>query len=217
MRRKEALIAVVGGIVGAILTMVVGSFSPLGAQSRSDGKFNTITCTELNVVDAEGNSRVWLTSSSDNGLVYIEGKSGSRIRLAAYESAGGQVSIRGTEGEEVSLLTTIGGSAEVAVYDRAGEGVILSTVGEHGGYVSVFGKDGEGAARMRITENGGAVSVHGKDGVGSAQMTINEYGGRVSVRGKGNDETRATIAVNEYGNGAVSTWDKNGYRLATLK
>ena len=32
MRRKEALFAVIGGIVGAVLVMATGSFSPLGAQ-----------------------------------------------------------------------------------------------------------------------------------------------------------------------------------------
>ena len=48
-------------------------------------------------------------------------------------------------------------------------------------------------------------------------LSVNEHGGRVSVRGKGNNETRAVMGFNEYGNGGVSTWDKNGYRLATLK
>ena len=33
MRRKEVLIAVIGGIVGAVLVMVAGLFSPLGAQN----------------------------------------------------------------------------------------------------------------------------------------------------------------------------------------
>ena len=37
MKRKEALIAVIGGVVGAVLVMAVGSFAPLGAQS--DTKF----------------------------------------------------------------------------------------------------------------------------------------------------------------------------------
>lgn len=30
------------------------------------------------------------------------------------------------------------------------------------------------------------------------------------------EATRAVMGVTHYGNGAVSTWDKNGYRLATL-
>ena len=51
----------------------------------------------------------------------------------------------------------------------------------------------------------------------SVQLDVNEHGGRVWVFGKGSNEARVVIGVNEYGNGAVSTWDKNGYRLANLK
>ena len=42
-----------------------------------------------------------------------------------------------------------------------------------------------------------------------AALSIDELGGRVQVNGKG--EGAAAIGINEYGNGAVSTWDKNGY------
>ena len=48
-------------------------------------------------------------------------------------------------------------------------------------------------------------------------LQIDEYGGRVQLFGMGNKSARAVMGVNEYGNGAISTWDKNGYRLATLK
>ena len=51
MNRKERLYAVIGGVVGPVLTMVVCSFSPLGAQSENDAQFDTITCKVLKVVD----------------------------------------------------------------------------------------------------------------------------------------------------------------------
>ena len=51
MNSKGLLYAVVGGCVGSVLTLVVCSFSPLGAQSQSDGNFGEITCTKLIVVD----------------------------------------------------------------------------------------------------------------------------------------------------------------------
>ena len=90
---------------------------------------------------------------------------------------------------------------------------------EDGGSVRVFGKDGGGKAGMGITEYGGSVLVLGKDGGGSAGMIIDGNGGSVSVLGKGNTDMRmrALMGVNQYGNGAINTWDKNGYRLATLK
>ena len=63
--------------------------------------------------------------------------------------------------------------------------------------------------------DGGRVAVY--DGERGAKMGTNEYGGFVSVYGRGNGYSRVNMGVNEYGNGAVSTWDKNRYRLATLK
>ena len=48
-------------------------------------------------------------------------------------------------------------------------------------------------------------------------MDVDEHGGNVYVYGKGDDTSRVAMDVNEYGNGAVSTWDKNGYRSANLK
>ena len=102
-------------------------------------------------------------------------------------------------------------------------------------FVNVHGKDsavvrvlgGRGGARMMSTEEhdgivsvfGNSVSAYDKDhkrNTGAASMAVNEYGGAVSVLGK-DGEARGVMSVNEYDNGTVSTWDKNGYRLATLK
>ena len=47
--------------------------------------------------------------------------------------------------------------------------------------------------------------------VRAVSLSIDENGGRVDVYddlGK----NRAVMGVNQYGNGTVSTWDKNGYR-----
>ena len=45
----------------------------------------------------------------------------------------------------------------------------------------------------------------------AVRLGYTEYGGRVDIFNK-QGENRAVMSVNEYGNGAVSTWDKNGYR-----
>ena len=55
MKAKEGLYAVIGGCVGAVLTLSVCSFSPLGAQSQS-GEFGEIICSGLTVVDSKGNN-----------------------------------------------------------------------------------------------------------------------------------------------------------------
>ncbi len=46
----------------------------------------------------------------------------------------------------------------------------------------------------------------------AVKLGTTEHGGRIDVFNK-QGKNRAAMSVNEYGNGAVSTWDKNGYRL----
>lgn len=58
-----------------------------------------------------------------------------------------------------------------------------------------------------IDEKKGYQEGQRETGVG---LGINEDGGRVSVAGKG--EGMAVMGIDEFGNGAVSTFDKYGYR-----
>ena len=62
----------------------------------------------------------------------------------------------------------------------------------------------------------GLVFVFGKGMSERVRLSADKYGGRVRVSGK-DEGSRAAMAVSEHGNGVVATWDKNGYRLATLK
>ena len=186
MRRKEVLFAVIGGVVGAVLVMAVGLFSPLGAQNEvADAEFGTITCSKL-VVRYDGSR---LATEIDPSFVKVQANERS-VRLNAFG---------------------------VRVLGEDGKGSAYVTVDEDGGVVRVEGKeDRMGSAKMAVGKNGGFVGVGGNAG-GGAEMITDEHGGHVSVYGKGSGEARAAMGVTEYGNGAVSTWDKNGYRLATLK
>lgn len=66
MNTKCGLYAVIGGVVGAILTMAVCSVMPIGAQN-GDATFGEITCSRLNVVDDGGKLRVGLNADSEHG------------------------------------------------------------------------------------------------------------------------------------------------------
>ena len=161
MLRKQVLAAVIGGIVGAVLVMAVGTIAPLGAQNEvKDAKFGKITCTELSVVFPNGERAATILPAGRGGLIVVASK--------------------GTKDNPEGSAVHIG-------------------VDENGGMVYLFS------------------NVKGDGGRGGVGVTIDEYGGKVAVFGKGTAIPRAVIDVNEYGNGAVSTWDKNGYRLATLK
>ena len=114
------------------------------------------------------------------------------------------------DGKMGVLLTTTEHGGSVLTPGKDGKSVASLGVDEHGGSVSAFGKDGQSAVMLGVDEHGGGVSAFGKDGQLAAMLAAKEHGGHVHVNGKG--EGVAAMSINEYGNGAVSTWDKNGYR-----
>ena len=72
-------------VCGAILTMVVGSFSPLGAQSQSDVSFGKITCKELVVENKDGSTAAYMAVGEYGGLVGVYGKDGGMAFMARTE------------------------------------------------------------------------------------------------------------------------------------
>lgn len=95
--------------------------------------------------------------------------------------------------------------------DKAG-GNTMTLLGyrEHGGFVGTSSIDRELMAFLAADEDAGSVVVFSEDTESMAALNIDENGGHVSVTGK--SEGKAAMGINEFGNGAVSTWDKNGYR-----
>ena len=198
MNAKERLYAVIGGCVGAVLTMAVCSLLPLGAQSQGEDVFDEITCTKLTVINAENNEIITLGSNPKFGhaLVRLCDSDGSVLEgLILAAGNGGSISSLSQRG-----LFNIG-------YD------------EHGASITLFGeRDGGEYVELGIGEHGGRVRVGGPARDGShARMGVSEHGGEVAVFGNGSSKGQAVMGINEYGNGAVSTWDKNGYRIGTLK
>ena len=222
MKTREAWYAVVGGCVGAVLTMAVCSILPLGVQSQLDGSFGEIVCTGLKVVSPDGIGRVILGHYSAGYYgIQVLGEDGViRVYMGTAIGAGdrenGETNVWG---ENRSSLATMGVSEHggeygghggtVGVYGKFGTYAGMK-IYEHGGNVNVSGNYTHAA--IGITEHGGKVHVYDEHSGKAAQMFTTEHGGRVKVVNK-EGNTRAAIGINEYGNGAVSTWDKNGYRL----
>ena len=100
----------------------------------------------------------------------------------------------------------------LAVVDADGKTIVRLGAGVHGGYVDAYDKDGQSGVSLVVTEHGGRVDAISKDGKsGGAVLVVTEHGGHVQVSGKG--EGVAVMSINEYGNGAVFTRDKNGNPL----
>lgn len=220
--------------------MVAGLFTPLGAQKEvSDVEFATVTCRQMDVVDEEGNKRVMVGTLGTTGLVSVFGKGYRVVAEMNSHEHGGAVIVRSVDGGQAEMSgaerggwiavrgkeESVQGQASVpqavmALKEGSGSVLVRNTHGEmatmgwgkYGGEVAVRNRDGS-----FVVMSGVGVLVHAKDGRG-AGMSLEEHGGSVVVRGKGtNDRNRGLMHVDEYGNGIVSTSDKNGYRLATLK
>ena len=150
MKMNERLFAVIGGCVGAFITMLMWSLDPLGAQSSEERNFNVITCRELKVLDSEGKRNVRISSQEYGGSIRVYGDSGAA--LLAIDKRGGRITVAGDKG---SAWMSIGG---------------------HGGFVSVFSQKDEGrGAAMSINKHGGEVRVV-SDQERKAIMGVNEDG-----------------------------------------
>lgn len=116
-----------------------------------------------------------------------------------------------------SVRTSEDGTGSVSVNHKNGARTLISAI-ENGRFASVVGANHKKElAAIAITDDGesGLIAVkrydYGKE-IGAAALSANKNGGRLDVYGKGDKMSRAVVCVNEYGNGAMSTWDKNGYR-----
>ncbi len=211
MRAKEVLYAVIGGIVGTVLTMAVGALAPLGAQDESvDLNARKITCRALDVVDEKGNLHAGLNFSEFGGSVFVVGKQGKGAEMHVTKY-GGAVFVWGKEAKGGAAMHLDGFGGKVYVEGRGFKEAAMR-IDEHGGRVSVEGEEGNELkkAAMRIDENGGEVYVKGNEA--GARMRATRHGGAVNVwdkAGKG----AARMDVNENGSGGFSSWDKNGNRL----
>ena len=136
MRRKEALFAVIGGVVGAALVMAAGSFSPLRAQNEPDANFGKITCEELEVVSVIGRVNI------SNAMILVK------------NDLPGDV-LRGTilEGTPGTTLIT-GGRVDVTGEDDMAQVQICTD--ERGGLISVHGKRGSEVQVMIDVKDHGA-------------------------------------------------------------
>lgn len=199
MNTKGSLYAVIGGVVGAVLTLAVCSVMPIGAQN-GDATFGEITCTELVVVDAVGRPNTRLYYDEEGGRIVVYSNKGKvGVSMGVMDQGRGGVSVSSAE-RPIAAIITVDDDGGVVGVSPGGPGV-----------------DELGSALMTVNKNGGLVQLRGKGSTAGVQVDINEHGGAVAVYGNGSDKARVQMSVNEYGNGVANAWDKNGYRVGTLK
>ncbi len=64
----------IGGVVGALFTLLVGAFTHRRPASYGDVTFDKITCTDLEVVQPNGTRQVWIRVNEDGGLISVFAK-----------------------------------------------------------------------------------------------------------------------------------------------
>ena len=220
--KDKLLYSAIGGCIGAILTLTFSLFSPLNAENEPvDAAFSTITCSRLQIYkDASkqyGTPSIILEVDEHAPRIHLYGEGySSRISMMFLDNSP-FLTIRRPDSMNAHLNAT---GMTLSLGDTGDKDVvrIRSTFDDDGGAVIVRGTDTEngGSIRMTIDDHGGRIDAFGKGantGAGCVALEIDEYGGRLNVYGKGSEVTRLAAGVNEYGNGVVTRWDKNGYSI----
>jgi len=139
-KQKLGYMVVGGALVAVGMAVAVLLVSPVTAQTD---KYDTIQCSQLEVVDADGVVGIVLSMGGHGGRVDVLGKDDiSKVVLDITEQGG-----------------------TIALRDKDGKLCLSLFNGEYGGRVHVYGKQSNGAALMHIKENGGGeVSTWDKNG-----------------------------------------------------
>ena len=220
-KQKAGLMAL--GSVFTIIGMLfaIGMLPSVTAQRD---KFGEIECTKLTLVDPlTGRTTAELRTDVHGGLLFLYGAKENRgaAKLVVDEHGGGLIMFsnenKGSTHISAAVFTTEKGTGSFSAHHKNGAKAYMSAI-ESGGYVSIGGRNHKNnLALIAVTDDGesGMISVYRYDHgmkTGAVQLMTDENGGTLSVYGKADDESRVAVSINEYGNGAVSTWDKNGYR-----
>ena len=179
MRRKEALYAVIGSIVGTVLTLAVCTVVPIGRQIGNDGHFDGITCRELKVVDSNGSPWVEILSEEREGKVRIWSDGNGSTFLN-----GGHVSVYGEDMRWYVLMSADKRRASVRVIQEEDARAIMSS-DEDGGRVTVYSKDKRSKAGIDCDKDGAVVGVDDMEGKSRVRLGLSErLGGYVGLRNK---------------------------------
>ena len=237
-KQKAGLMAL--GSVFTIIGMLfaIGMLPSVTAQKD---KFGDIECTSVTLVNSEtGLITGKLETGKEGGELYLwklldahwdkpEFVGDREGIMLTVNRQGGMLKIFGHHEKGVPYPNVVLSRTNLQINNREG-GRAFIAVSSHGGLIEIDGAKGELGlfespgtrhetrfASIRLSAYGerGLVSVERFDDwntLGGVHLSVNENGGLLDVLGKTDNKSRATVGINEYGNGAVSTWGKNGDR-----
>ena len=219
-KQKAGLMA-----LGSVFTIIgiLFAIGMLPSVTAQRDKFQEIECTKLTLIDPlTGRTTAELRTDVHGGLLSLYGAKENRgaAKLVVDKHGGGLIMFsnenKGSTHISAALLTSEDGTGSFGVHHKNGGKTFISAT-DLGGFVSVYGANhNESLARIGVPVDGesGLINVNRYDRgkrIGADQLKTDQYGGDLSIYGKVDGKSRVAVGINEYGHGAVSTWDRNGY------
>ncbi len=153
---KKVMEKVIFMAVGSFLTIIGYHFGTVDNNSAdaeinidaapvlTDGEFNKIRCRNLEIVDADGNTRILLARDLfENGFISIPNKDGeSAVVLGNH--GGGYISVTNADNKSSTTLHTTAYGGQVSIFNKTGEVVLQTGVTENGvGQLKTWDKFGD--------------------------------------------------------------------------
>ena len=221
----KRLIDVKSLVIGVLATALF--FTIVGAKSRNDANFNTITAKGIKIVNPEGkpvaylwsykggggldifnkhgNQVVSVQSNKDSeGVIYVDNKEGKTVAiLKATKEGEGIFAISNKEGTPVAFLASVKGEGGLGIYNKHGKKVAdLGSNKEGGGMLGIYNKEGKDVAMLTSDKEGeGIFAISNKEGTPVAFLSSKKGGGMFSI----------------YGGGSLNIFNKHGKRVATVQ
>lgn len=195
------------------------------AQSKkASAEFDTVKVRSLQIVDNAGKVRAKLEVTKRDSIIPVDdviqvfnnaGVSVYRVGVANVMATGGNVAVYSNDGKITAQISGRASGGDVAVYSNDGKGIASISVALNGSGTVLCSKEEKRAAMTAMSKDGvegGLVWVSDKNGQMRASMCVDANSGRTDFYDN-DGKTCVAIGVDEYGNGAVNAWDKNGHKL----
>lgn len=154
----DIMIIMAVGTGGAMLVLAGHKLRCCEAEAEGDSsataqqnRFETIQCSRLEIVDAEGTLKVALGNSEQGGFVTVADNDGE-LRASVYsDDCGGRVTVFGRMGKSGAVLRSDVNGGRVDVIGKNGVSKAALVTDAYGGRVAVRGTE---RASLRSDENG---------------------------------------------------------------
>ena len=187
-------------------------------NTKMSAEFDTVTCRSLKVVDASGKVCAILEKKTRNAtvddVIRVLNRAGIPVYSVGVGIDGGMVALYDKSGICGVTIYTSPNGGTVCANNKSGNisAVMSGGTASLEPAVMVCDKNGVMRAGIFVHSNEGLIQLFDSDHKARVVITEDGNGGSVQVRNN-NGKPSAGMCVDEYGNGFVGTWDKNGYRL----